>query len=445
MSGYQPLTTVLGPWFDRPLARLPSKLRRRVQKEFLIPWAELSPRRREMVALKVDWEHHPGLQQGHRAWWDKHSEIEKCERTASKIPIEVRTAADVDFQERKLSELRKELAAIEAALHQTAGTLGLVIPGDANGIWTKLNGESASTETPVIHVTDAEWSDATVGDQGTPGSASSRIAAARDAEEKEAGTPDSLDDLPAWWSLHQSIAWIMFRSGTLVSDVMGTGVRGFSARIAYAEHEDGLPLSVPNLHMAERELLRRARAVDIHARGKIAGREGRQPIEPLDWVDGKLSEERDHPVLSPIRQNGKFWYDIMLPKDVVVSLWPPVNAQFPSIPEGISTPPIVAGHGNADPPHKQANGGTASTLEPLLETSTNSNPTARRQVGRPNARNTSVSVYNQRRADRCPPLPSQLAEAEAIVAMWPTDGPPRPKAKTVSGHISALWSQSDKL
>ena len=58
--------------------------------------------------------------------------------------------------------------------------------------------------------------------------------------------------------------------------------------------------------------------------------------------------------------------------------------------------------------------------------------------GRPNAETVSIALFHARRASSAP-LVSQIAEAEAITRDWPSDGPPVPKVKTVSEHISAVW------
>lgn len=68
----------------------------------------------------------------------------------------------------------------------------------------------------------------------------------------------------------------------------------------------------------------------------------------------------------------------------------------------------------------------------------------KRGPGRPNARDTSICLFQQRRLSKVPPEETQLAEACAIRAIWPTDGPSKPTAKTVSEHISGLWRPSDK-
>jgi hypothetical protein len=144
MGEFVSLMTVLGPWFDKPLSELPAEVQLRVVKEFRIPWDSLSPRRRRMVAVQLDWRDHPTLQQANQIWWEKQEKIDKCERTASNIPIENRTAVDVDLQEEKSCRLRNELAAIEADLARAADSLGLVWPADLDAVGRHSEGTPES-------------------------------------------------------------------------------------------------------------------------------------------------------------------------------------------------------------------------------------------------------------------------------------------------------------
>jgi hypothetical protein len=78
-------------------------------------------------------------------------------------------------------------------------------------------------------------------------------------------------------------------------------------------------------------------------------------------------------------------------------------------------------------------------------------PSSARLPGRPDARAISIRLFNKRRRDKIPLAGKQREEAQAIVEQWPDGdgGPPKPLAKTVSGHISADWQKarqpSDKL
>jgi hypothetical protein len=74
-------------------------------------------------------------------------------------------------------------------------------------------------------------------------------------------------------------------------------------------------------------------------------------------------------------------------------------------------------------------------------------PATRRDAGRPNAKNTSIELFNARRASGEALPKKQIQEAEAICQQWPSPQPPKPLASTVSGHISAVWrgTKADKF
>ncbi len=79
-----------------------------------------------------------------------------------------------------------------------------------------------------------------------------------------------------------------------------------------------------------------------------------------------------------------------------------------------------------------------ATGAPLPSSATRNRP------GRPNAENTSIRIFDQRRAAGIPRAASQMEEAAQILDEWPTGGPPAPKVATISGHISRLWQSPDK-
>ena len=162
----------------------------------------------------------------------------------------------------------------------------------------------------------------TADDQGIPRSASSRTADFHAA--KEASAEASLEDLPAYWTLGQSKAWIMFRNPALVHNVADIGTRHLDVLLALAEHENP-DRALPDHPTAVSQLLTRLRAGDLHAKGHMAGRGGVQTMDPLDWVQGNLGEERDQIVVRVGRSGTEFWHGVMLPKDVVTIVWPTVS------------------------------------------------------------------------------------------------------------------------
>lgn len=173
----------------------------------------------------------------------------------------------------------------------------------------------------------------TVGDQGVAGSAPSRMVRYAASTQKERVT--TLKDLPADWTLNQTIAWIMFRDTSLVKSVAGVGVVRFATLLALAEF-DAPPRGVPDRWSAEEELVVRLCAGDLRSKGQIAGKDEVQVMEPLDWTQGKLGEERDHVVLRHLRFSKKFWFDITLPKAAIISIWPLIQPNV--TPHGVPPP-----------------------------------------------------------------------------------------------------------
>lgn len=67
-----------------------------------------------------------------------------------------------------------------------------------------------------------------------------------------------------------------------------------------------------------------------------------------------------------------------------------------------------------------------------------------RRPGRPNARNISIELFNRRRSDGIPIARIQLAEARAILGVWPAAGVKKPAPATVSEHISDLYDMATR-
>ena len=62
-----------------------------------------------------------------------------------------------------------------------------------------------------------------------------------------------------------------------------------------------------------------------------------------------------------------------------------------------------------------------------------------RKAGRPPVQAFANQLFKDRRAASLPLASTRLQEAEAIVAQWPKDGPPKPLAKTVTEHLRPVW------
>ena len=124
------LSAALDQWFEKPFCKLPAKLRRLVDKHFLIPWDKLTPARRRNMAQQWDMQNHPGLDEDTTLLWETKEKIYETGLIASAIPKEKREFNDVKSQEDDLRRLREDEASKEANLQRTAYSLGLCSPGD---------------------------------------------------------------------------------------------------------------------------------------------------------------------------------------------------------------------------------------------------------------------------------------------------------------------------
>jgi hypothetical protein len=123
---FEPLAPALEECFGKEFAELTEAVQERVQRHamLLALWAVSSPRRQRSMAREYDIQHHPGLAHEQNALWEKSLEIDECKR------LETKTMSDVQLKETRLRKLRKEEAALEAALLQKAKSLGLGWPDD---------------------------------------------------------------------------------------------------------------------------------------------------------------------------------------------------------------------------------------------------------------------------------------------------------------------------
>ena len=173
-----------------------------------------------------------------------------------------------------------------------------------------------------------------MGDQGIAGEASLTIA--NFAALKRESESTSLSNLPADWTLHQTIAWIMFRDPTVVKSVAGLGCAHFNKFL----NTTILPQQIMDQSSAREELLVRLRASDISSKGLTNGSDEAQVLQALEWTSGEFGSERDHPILRHRRFRKKFWFDVSLAKVAIVSSWP--ANQSNSIPDGSPQPDFRA-------------------------------------------------------------------------------------------------------
>ena len=123
MTDFNSLTLALETWFDKPLSKLPKKLRLRVEKEFFpMPWNDFNAYQRRSVSLQLDYQHDPATASEQQFWWN-FFERESALKTqvAQWEAATTRTASELALRETRLKELRKELALMKQQQRQARG------------------------------------------------------------------------------------------------------------------------------------------------------------------------------------------------------------------------------------------------------------------------------------------------------------------------------------
>lgn len=123
MSSFDSLTLALEGWFDKQLCELPDALRQRVEEEFLpMPWDRLSAAGRRSVTQQIDYHDDPAMEQVRQFCWD-HSErrVSITTQITEWEAVATPTALDLAQKERRLEELRQELACVEAEVFVEGG------------------------------------------------------------------------------------------------------------------------------------------------------------------------------------------------------------------------------------------------------------------------------------------------------------------------------------
>ena len=176
-----------------------------------------------------------------------------------------------------------------------------------------------------------------ISDEGDPGTARSEFDEFDGLDAADWSVP--LDDLPAYWTLHQTIAWIMFRDAFLVRRISGGNNIRFHI-VIYSQQRENPAAIVVEFQDAEISLMIKLRAGAILAEG-AESRQGKSQFAiskriPLsDMTDLWFGEESKNLVLQYVPYTGHFWYNVKLSKDRIIAIWPPVGTAV----EGEPAPP----------------------------------------------------------------------------------------------------------
>lgn len=116
MSTFDALTFALEDWFGAPVCDLPDILRQRIQNEFFpMPWDTLSADQRRSVALQLDYQHDPATKQDQEFWWDFFEQVNGLKKQVAEWEqVATPTAAELALKESRLTELKQEIARMDA-------------------------------------------------------------------------------------------------------------------------------------------------------------------------------------------------------------------------------------------------------------------------------------------------------------------------------------------
>lgn len=123
MGDFDSLTWAFEAWFDTPLSDLPDALRQRVEQEFFpMPWEKLSADQRRSVALQLDYQHDPATEQDQKFWWDFFERIDSLKKHLAEWEVVATpTAAELALKETRLTELKQEIARMNAQMGLARG------------------------------------------------------------------------------------------------------------------------------------------------------------------------------------------------------------------------------------------------------------------------------------------------------------------------------------
>ena len=154
MSSFDSLTLACEGWFDKPLCDLPDAVRQRIEEDFLpMPWDRLTAAGRRDVTQQIDERTDPALEHVRQVSWDLSERmIAITTDIATWEAVPIPNALSLAEKERRLKELRQELAGIEAEIFVDGGQIE--VPGNP-AQQLKRKSDSAHPSAPV-NTTPAE-------------------------------------------------------------------------------------------------------------------------------------------------------------------------------------------------------------------------------------------------------------------------------------------------
>jgi len=122
-SHFESLTNALEKWFTQPLEKLPKELQQRIEQDFSpMPWDRLTGEQRRSLALQWDYQNDPATAKDRQHWWDFFERMDVIKaQIAQWDSVATPTAGELAMKEKRLAELRQELAGMATHERQDRG------------------------------------------------------------------------------------------------------------------------------------------------------------------------------------------------------------------------------------------------------------------------------------------------------------------------------------
>lgn len=123
---FESLQVALAKLYEKPFAQLPKKLQHRIQKEFQPSWDDLSSSQRRQLAELRDYSNDPAMESYRQYWLDFYQRMQIIENQIEHwASIATPTATDLAAQEKRLAELKLELASMKIQEQQSQNLIAV--------------------------------------------------------------------------------------------------------------------------------------------------------------------------------------------------------------------------------------------------------------------------------------------------------------------------------
>jgi hypothetical protein len=117
------LTAMLVDSFDKPLTDLPNQLRRRIEREFPVPWGDLDAEQRRRIAAQWDYQNDPALEDERDELFNLYAREVDIRRDMREVDLLPETSSsERESRGRQLEGLRKQLDIVRKEIGEPEAT-----------------------------------------------------------------------------------------------------------------------------------------------------------------------------------------------------------------------------------------------------------------------------------------------------------------------------------